>query len=172
MSKRSASSVCLLAGGARLRKRVGSPASQSDSSSDLSVELDCDLSTSLLLTYAYIAPPPVGPASSVVEDDLVEWQRNVSGSAADDSFAAYQEAAKVVSAKRGSASRTVSGDDVVVTGSRRATVVKTEPTSLSHGRMTRGGGVMTKASHQSADIGRYVGILATALTNLNLSVFP
>ncbi|KAG2304443.1 hypothetical protein Bca52824_033094 [Brassica carinata] len=76
--------------------------------------------------------------------------RNMSGSAADDSFAAYQEAAKVMS---GSASRTVSGDDVVVTGSRHATLVKTEPTSSSQGRKTRGGRVMTKASHQSADIG-------------------
>ncbi|KAG2314843.1 hypothetical protein Bca4012_065649 [Brassica carinata] len=96
----------------------------------------------------------------------------MSGSAANNSFAAYQEAAKVMSAKRGSASRTVSGDDMVVTGSRRAAVVKTEPTSSSQGRKTRGGGVMTRASHQSADIGRSVGILATALTNLNLSVFP
>ncbi|KAG2312115.1 hypothetical protein Bca52824_023672 [Brassica carinata] len=67
MSKRSAS-----------RKRVGSPASQSDSSSDPSVELDCDLSTPLPLSYAYIAPPPVGSASSVVEDDLVEWRSKCS----------------------------------------------------------------------------------------------
>ncbi|KAG2304391.1 hypothetical protein Bca52824_033042 [Brassica carinata] len=73
--------------------------------------------------------------------------------AADDSFAAYQEAAKVMSAKRGSASRTVSVDHIVVTGSRRATVVNTEPTSSSQGRKTRGGGVMTRVSHQSAEIG-------------------
>ncbi|KAL0734220.1 hypothetical protein Bca4012_010430 [Brassica carinata] len=78
MSKHSVSSVPLLAGGARLRKRVGSPASQSKSSSDPSVELDCDLPTPLPLTYAYIAPPPVGPASSVVEDDLVEWRNKYS----------------------------------------------------------------------------------------------
>ncbi|KAG2322905.1 hypothetical protein Bca52824_016118 [Brassica carinata] len=97
---------------------------------------------------------------------------NMSGSAADYSFAAYQEAAKVMSAKRGSVSRTVSRDDVVVTGSFRATVVKREPTSSSQGRKTRGGGVMTRASHQSADMGCSVGTLATALTNLNLSVFP
>ncbi|KAL0716043.1 hypothetical protein Bca4012_065365 [Brassica carinata] len=57
----------------------------------------------------------------------------MSGSAADDSFAAYQESAK--------------------------------------GRRTRGG-VMTRAYHQSAEIGRSVGILATALSNLNISVFP
>ncbi|KAG2304781.1 hypothetical protein Bca52824_033432 [Brassica carinata] len=61
-------------------------------------------------------------------------RRNMSGSATDDSFVAYQEAGKAMSAKRGSTSRTVSGDDVVVTGSRRATVVKTEPTSSSQGR--------------------------------------
>ncbi|KAL0730751.1 hypothetical protein Bca4012_026845 [Brassica carinata] len=76
----------------------------------------------------------------------------MSGSAADDSFAAYQEAAKGMSAKRGSTSRTVSGDDVVVTGSHRVTVVKTEPTSSSQGRKTRGSGVMTRVSHQSVDI--------------------
>ncbi|KAL0886264.1 hypothetical protein Bca101_010247 [Brassica carinata] len=51
-------------------------------------------------------------------------------------------------------------------------MVKTEPTSSSQGRNTRGGRVMTRASHQSADMGRSVGTLAKALTNLNLSVFP
>ncbi|KAL0733899.1 hypothetical protein Bca4012_010109 [Brassica carinata] len=69
-------------------------------------------------------------------------QRSMSGSAADDSFAG---------AKRGSTTRIVSGNDVVVTGSRCATVVKTDSASLSEGRKTRGGGVMTRASHQSAD---------------------
>ncbi|KAG2312119.1 hypothetical protein Bca52824_023676 [Brassica carinata] len=68
--------------------------------------------------------------------------------AVDGSFAAYQEAAKVMSEKRGSPSRTISGDDVMVTGSQRAIMVKTEPTSLSQGRKTRGGGVMTRASHR------------------------
>ncbi|KAL0702505.1 hypothetical protein Bca4012_058627 [Brassica carinata] len=97
---------------------------------------------------------------------------NMSGSASDGSFAAYQEAAKVMSAKRGSASRTTSGDDVMVTGSQRAIMVKTEPTSLSQGRKTRSGGVMTRASHRSADADCFVGTLATILANLNLSVFP
>ncbi|KAL0898711.1 hypothetical protein Bca101_082672 [Brassica carinata] len=32
----------------------------------------------LTLTYAYIAPPPVCPASSVIEDDLVEWRSKYS----------------------------------------------------------------------------------------------
>ncbi|KAG2306830.1 hypothetical protein Bca52824_026578 [Brassica carinata] len=57
---------------------------------------------------------------------------NMSGSAADDSFAAYQEVAKVMSAKRESASRTVSGDDVVVTGSCRATVLSAEDVTPVH----------------------------------------
>ncbi|KAL0716307.1 hypothetical protein Bca4012_065629 [Brassica carinata] len=86
---------------------------------------------------------------------------NMSGSAADDSFAAYQETAKVMSAKRGSASRAVSGDDVVVTGSRCATVVKTEPPLHPKGE-----------EPGSAETGRSAGSLATALSNLNLSVFP
>ncbi|KAL0704874.1 hypothetical protein Bca4012_071299 [Brassica carinata] len=97
---------------------------------------------------------------------------NMSGSAADESFAAYQEAAKVMSAKKGSASKTTSGDDVVITGSRCATVVKVEPTSSSQGRKTRGGGAATRASRQLADAGHPVGILVMALSNLNLSVFP
>ncbi|KAL0716219.1 hypothetical protein Bca4012_065541 [Brassica carinata] len=78
MSQRSASSVPLSAGGARLRKRVDSPASQSGSSSDPGVELDGDLLAPLPLTYTYIAPPLVGPASTVVEDDLVEWRSKYS----------------------------------------------------------------------------------------------
>ncbi|KAG2314595.1 hypothetical protein Bca52824_017717 [Brassica carinata] len=73
MSKRSASSVPLSADGAKSRMRVDSPASWSDSSSDPSAETDCDLLTPLPLTYARTAPPSVGPASSVVEDDLIEW---------------------------------------------------------------------------------------------------
>ncbi|KAL0730393.1 hypothetical protein Bca4012_026486 [Brassica carinata] len=365
MSKRSASSVPLLVGGALFRKRVDSPASQSGSSFDPSVELNGDLLAPLPLTYAYIAPPLVGPASTVVEDDLVEWQskyslsphiallalasedrasihapgeipvydaffetglrgvvpalivglcdffeispsqlnppawriliaiqnlgdllylsfginevlfsyhmaplkggegrlylhprsgmpiveelpkadqkepafnkkwieryafmslpgstyqwnfiagthpapsegestvlwarqlpldrrqvdflisetvlrrnslwRNMSGSGADDSFAAYQEAAKVMSAKKGSASRATSRDDVTVIGSQRAIMVKTEPTSSSQRRKTRGGGVVTRASHRSADADCSAGTLATALANLNMSVFP
>ncbi|KAF2619043.1 hypothetical protein F2Q68_00039952 [Brassica cretica] len=71
--------------------------------------------------------------------------RNMSGNVADDPFAAYQEAAKVMSAKNGSDSQTVSRDDVVVTG--------------SHLQL-------------SAEISRSAGSLATALSNLNLKVFP
>ncbi|KAL0696248.1 hypothetical protein Bca4012_063428 [Brassica carinata] len=92
-------------------------------------------------------------------------------SAADDSFAAYQEAAKVMSAKRGSAIRTTSGDDVTVIGSQSAIMVKTEPTSLSQGRKTRGGRVVTRESHRSAEADCSAVNLATTLANLNLSVF-
>ncbi|KAG2307163.1 hypothetical protein Bca4012_083866 [Brassica carinata] len=85
---------------------------------------------------------------------------------------AYQKAAKSMSAKKGSASRTISGDDLMITGSRQATTVKIEPSALTHTRKTRGGGVVTRASHQSAEIERSAGNLAAALSNLNLNVFP
>ncbi|CAG7900991.1 unnamed protein product, partial [Brassica rapa] len=51
--------------------------------------------------------------------------KNMSGNVADDPFVAYQGAAKVMSAKKRSSSRTISGDEVMITGSRRATVVYT-----------------------------------------------
>ena len=56
---------------------------------------------------------------------LYAW--NMSGNTSNDPFAAYQEAAKVMPAKKGSASRTVSGGDVVITGSHRVATVKIEP---------------------------------------------
>nr|VDD44954.1 unnamed protein product [Brassica oleracea] len=77
-----------------------------------------------------------------------------------------------MSAKKGSGSRTVSGDDVVVTGSRCATMVKTEPSSSLQGKKHKIGGVTTRSGQQSADIIRSPGRLATALSNLNLKVFP
>lgn len=57
------------------------------------------------------------------------YSENMSGNVADDPFVAYQGAAKVMSAKKRSGSRTISGDEVMITGSRRATVVKLEPSS-------------------------------------------
>ena len=44
---------------------------------------------------------------------------DMSGSVANDPFKAYQEATKVMSLKKRSSSRTVSGDEVKITGSRR-----------------------------------------------------
>ncbi|KAH0936356.1 hypothetical protein HID58_013473 [Brassica napus] len=77
--------------------------------------------------------------------------RNMFGSAINNPFAAYQEAEKMMSAKKGSASRTTSGDEVIITGSRHATMVKPEPTSSSQKKRSRGGGVKTMSAHQSAD---------------------
>ncbi|KAL0753498.1 hypothetical protein Bca101_091166 [Brassica carinata] len=96
----------------------------------------------------------------------------MSGNVADDPFAAYQEAAKVMSVKNGSGSQTVSWDDVVVTGSHRATVVKMEPSSSLQGKKPKSGGVTTRSVQQSAEISRSAGSLATALSNLNLKVIP
>ncbi|KAL0772352.1 hypothetical protein Bca101_037503 [Brassica carinata] len=123
----------------------------------------------LPLYCVYAAPPLVGPASSVGEDDLVEWRtrthpapsegekailrarqlpadrrqvnflvsetvlrssslwRDMSGGATNDHFEAYQEAVEVMSAKKGSSSRSTSGDEVMITGSRRSPLVKLEP---------------------------------------------
>lgn len=71
-----------------------------------------------------------------MSDDHV-YAGNMSGNITDDPFAAYQEAVKVISAKKESASRTASGDEVMVTSSRRATVVKVEPSSSSQGKSLR-----------------------------------
>ncbi|KAL0650437.1 hypothetical protein Bca4012_093128 [Brassica carinata] len=97
---------------------------------------------------------------------------NMSGNTSNDPFAAYQEAAKVMSAKKGSASRTVSGGDLVITGSHRVATVKIEPSTLVQTKKSRGGGMATRSSQQSAEAAHSVGSLATALSNLNLQVFP
>ncbi|KAH0859619.1 hypothetical protein HID58_087880 [Brassica napus] len=177
MSKRSALSDPSVVDKARLKRKVDSSASHFDSSSDPCEESDYNLMAPLPLTYAPAAPTLIGPASTVVDDDLTEWRRsfltgNMSGSAINDPFVAYQEAAKIMSAKKDSTSRTASGDEVIITGSRRATMVKLEPTSSSQGKKSKGGGVTTRSAHQSAGAARYAGGLSVALANLNFKVFP
>ena len=98
---------------------------------------------------------------------MILYVGNMSGNTSNDPFAAHQEAAKVMSAKKGSASRAASGDDLMITGSRRAATVKIEPSGLVQTKKSRGGGMATRSSQRSA-----VGSLATALSNLNLQVFP
>ncbi|KAL0716151.1 hypothetical protein Bca4012_065473 [Brassica carinata] len=90
----------------------------------------------------------------------------MSRNVAEDPFLAYQGVAKVVSAKKRSASRTAFRDDVMVTRSRCAAAVKVELSSSSQGKKPKGG------PQQSADAARSTGSLATALSNLNLKVFP
>ncbi|KAL0645807.1 hypothetical protein Bca4012_044098 [Brassica carinata] len=66
--------------------------------------------------------------------------RDMAGGVANDPFTAYHEAAKVMSAKKGSSSRSASGDEVMITGSRRSTVVKLEPSpSLPRNKPKSGG---------------------------------
>ncbi|KAF3510628.1 hypothetical protein F2Q69_00007043 [Brassica cretica] len=98
--------------------------------------------------------------------------RDMSGGNTNDPFAAYQEAAKVMSAKKGSSSRNASGDEVMITGSRRLSVVKLEPSPSLPGKRPKSGGVMTRSAQQTADMARSAGSLAVALSNLNLNVFP
>lgn len=104
--------------------------------------------------------------------DDYSYPRDMSGSVANDPFTAYQEAAKAMSAKKGSRSRTASGDEVMITGSRRSTVVKLEPSPSLPGKKPKSGGMTTQSAQQSADMARSVGSLATALSDLNLNVFP
>ncbi|KAH0879608.1 hypothetical protein HID58_067002 [Brassica napus] len=80
---------------------------------------------------------------------------DMAGGVANDPFMAYKEAAKVMSAKKGSSSRSASGDEVMITGSRCSSVVKLEPSPSLPGKKPKSG-----------------GILAVALSNLNLNVFP
>ncbi|KAF2574233.1 hypothetical protein F2Q70_00002746 [Brassica cretica] len=87
---------------------------------------------------------------------------DMSGSAANNPFAAYQEAAKVMSAKKGSSSGTASGDEVMITGSRRSTVVKLTPSSSLPGKKPKSSGMTTRSAQQSADMACSVGSLATA----------
>ena len=102
---------------------------------------------------------------------MILYAGNMSGNTSNDPFAAYQEAANVMSAKKDFASRTVSGDDLVITGSRRAVTVKIEPSALVQTKTSRGGGMPIRSSQQSAEVAHSVGSLATALSNLNLQVF-
>ena len=96
----------------------------------------------------------------------------MSGGVTNDPFAAYQEAAKVMSAKKGSSIGSASRDEVMITGSRRSPVVKLEPFPSLPGKRPKSGGVTTRSAQQSADIARSAASLATALSNLNLNVFP
>ena len=96
----------------------------------------------------------------------------MSGNTSNHTFSAYQEAAKVMSAKKGSASRTVSRDDLMITSSRRVATVKIKRSALVQTKKSRDGGMATRSSRQSAEVAHSVGNLATALSNLNLQVFP
>uniref|UniRef100_M4FIF9 Uncharacterized protein n=1 Tax=Brassica campestris TaxID=3711 RepID=M4FIF9_BRACM len=98
--------------------------------------------------------------------------RDMSGGVTSDHFTAYREAAKVMSAKKGSSSWSASGDELMITGGRRLTVVKLEPSPFLPGKRPNSGGVTTRSAHQSADMARSAGSLAVALSNLNLNVFP
>ena len=67
----------------------------------------------------------------------------MSGGNTNDPFAAYQEAAKVMSAKKGSSSRSATGDEVMITGSHRSTVAKLEPSPSLPGKRPKSGGMTT-----------------------------
>ena len=76
MSKRFSSSTPSMIDRAGSKRRVDSPVSRSDSSPDPGTGSEYDLAAPL--PYAFASPPPIGHASSVSEDDLVEWRRKYS----------------------------------------------------------------------------------------------
>ncbi|KAH0867705.1 hypothetical protein HID58_074727, partial [Brassica napus] len=117
-----------------------------------------------------VSPCPI--LFSLIMPNDYFYSGDMSGGITNDPFAAYQEAAKVMSAKKRSSSRSASGDEVMITGSRCSPVVKLEPSPSLPGKRPKSGGVTTRSAQQSADIARSVGNLATALSNLNLNVFP
>ncbi|KAG2266051.1 hypothetical protein Bca52824_073130 [Brassica carinata] len=196
MSKRSASSTPSMTNRAGSKRRVDSPVSRSDRFLDPGMGSEYDLAAPL--PYAYASPPSIAGTHPVLlegEETVVRARQlpldrrqvpfllsdsalhrsslwgNMSGNTSNDPFAAYQEAANVMSAKKDFASRTVSGDDMVITGSRRAVTVKIEPSALVQTKTSRGGGMPIRSSQQSAEVAHSVGSLATALSNLNLQVF-
>ncbi|WZZ33546.1 hypothetical protein YC2023_016947 [Brassica napus] len=71
--------------------------------------------------------------------------RDMSGGVANDPFTAYQEEAKVISVKKGSSSRSASGNEVMITGSHRSTVVKLEPSPSLPGKRPKSGGVTSRS---------------------------
>ncbi|WZZ77668.1 hypothetical protein YC2023_098240 [Brassica napus] len=224
LKRRMDSSVPTAADRARLKRRMNSPVSRSDSSSEPCKGCDCDLMATLPLCCVYAAPhwtlytqaprsvcdfpllplsrhsrlrgtdarslrsdraehafgrcvatffellsdvscflrkafPRTHPAPAEGERAVIRarqlpidrrqvnflvsetvLRRNMAGGVANDPFTAYQEAAKVMSAKKGSSSRSASRDEVVITGSRRSTVVKLGPSpSLPEKRPKSGG---------------------------------
>ncbi|KAL0645782.1 hypothetical protein Bca4012_044073 [Brassica carinata] len=233
MSKRSSSSIPTTANRARLKGRMESSVSRSDSSSEAGEGSDCDLMAPLPLSCVYAAPPLVGPASSVGEGELAEWRsrgtihaliaglcnlfeispsqlnppawriliaiQNLGNLVRETVFAmvfyvagthpAPSEGEKAVLrarqlpadrrqvnflvsetvsrcgslwrsgegdvAKKGSSSRSASGDEEMITGSRRTPVVKLEPSPSLPGKRPKSGGVMTRSAEQSVDIARW-----------------
>ena len=76
--KRSSSSIPTTADRSRLKRRMESPVSQSESSSKAGEGSDCDLMAPLPLSCVYAASPLVGPPSSIGEDELSDWQSRYS----------------------------------------------------------------------------------------------
>ncbi|KAF3538104.1 hypothetical protein F2Q69_00021325 [Brassica cretica] len=75
MSKRTGSSIPLTVEKVKSKRRMDSPISKSDSSSDPHDETEHNLLAPAPLSYTPLIPPLVGPASLVGEDDFAEWRK-------------------------------------------------------------------------------------------------
>lgn len=75
MSKRTGSSIPLTVEKVKSKRRMDSPISKSDSSSDPHDKTEHNLLAPAPLSYAPLIPPLVGPASLVGDDDFAEWRK-------------------------------------------------------------------------------------------------
>ncbi|WZZ33545.1 hypothetical protein YC2023_016946 [Brassica napus] len=155
MFKHSASSVPTAADRASLKRRMDSPVSRSDSSSEPGEGSDCDLMAPVPLSSETHPTPAEGERAVLRARQLLVDRRQVNFLVSDavlrrsslwrgvtnDPFTAYQEAAKVMSAKKGSSSRSASGDEEMITGSHCLTVVKLEPSPSLPGKRPKSGSV-------------------------------
>ncbi|KAG2271613.1 hypothetical protein Bca52824_066168 [Brassica carinata] len=262
MSKRSSSSVPTMADRARLKRRMESLVSRSDSSSEAGEGSDCDLMAPLPLSCVYAAPPLVGPGSSVEErassyipgeiavyeasfdsglrgtipaliaglcnlfeispsqlnpsawriliaiqnlGDLEYLSLGINGvlfayhlaplnggegllpiveelpktgthPAPSEGEKSVLRARQLPAYRRQETCRealpVILLQPIKKRRSHRSPVVKLEPSPSLLGKRPKSGGVTTRSTHQSADIARSAGSLATTLSNLNLNIFP
>ncbi|KAG2311928.1 hypothetical protein Bca52824_023485 [Brassica carinata] len=168
MSKRSVSSVPPTAERLGSRRRTDSRMSKSGETHLARAEGESNVTRARTLPIerrqmAHLICPEVLRRSSL-------WD-GMPGGDKEDPITAFKRAADALSAKRGIIDRIFSDDEVMITRSRRRTVVKTEATSSSHGRKLRDTMTM-RSPPQSSGAERTSDELSSVLADLNLRVFP
>ncbi|KAG2298665.1 hypothetical protein Bca52824_035137 [Brassica carinata] len=166
MSKRSGSSVPLTAERLGSKRRTNSPVSKSGGTHPACSECESNV------TRARALPIERRQVAHLISPEVLRRSRlwdGMAGGDKEDPITAFKRAADALSAKRGIIDRIVSDDEVMITGSRRRTVVKTEATSSSHGRKLRDMTTM-RSPPQSFGSERTSDELSSILADLNLRV--
>ncbi|CAH8327492.1 unnamed protein product [Eruca vesicaria subsp. sativa] len=210
MSKRSSSSVPLTAEKSYSKRRMDSPISESELGILSPAPLTC------------VSPPSldVGPLSSVMEDDLIQWRKDYQLSSSvvlrgthlartggeanvlraralplaqrqvahllslavmgrirlrdsmveEDPIEAFNRAIEAISERKGVATSVASGDDVMITGSRRKMVIKSEAVPSFQWRKLRSM-TATRLSQRTFGSEYVAGGLSKVLRDLNARVF-